>query len=134
MEPLVIMKSTCISKTLLELLISVSSSSLILLVNNIAGIPHRDINTETILISEKNRIKLGELGVSLLLQKASDDTSHMGNSHFFMSPEVCRGTCNKSSKSDAWACGVVLYCMVYKKFPFKAGFFPDLFKMILEDE
>ena len=48
----------------------------------------------------------------------------------YMSPEIVSKREYYGAPSDIWACGVLLYVLVFGCFPFKSGFEKDLFRKI----
>ena len=95
-----------------------------------AGVIHRDIKPENLLIDEQDCIKISDFGVSFLMENGSDEIATTAGSNMYFAPEVCNGSTFKGRKSDVWAAGVTLYQMVFKKYPFKANNFPDLYYKI----
>ena len=79
---------------------------------------HRDIKPENILIDENNRLKLADFGVSSIIENGDDTLKTKAGSNFYFGPEICKGTSYKGKPADIWACGVTLYYMLNKKFPF----------------
>lgn len=99
-----------------------------------AKIIHRDIKPENILLDENDDVKLSDFGVSFMMENGSDDLENSAGSYYYYSPEACIGSSYKGKKSDIWACGITLYYMIYKKFPFEAVHIPELFKKIQNEE
>ena len=50
----------------------------------------------------------------------------------YLAPEVCTGEDYKGFSSDIWGAGIVLYCMLYGKIPFKANSAAELKEMIIK--
>ncbi|PVZ99261.1 hypothetical protein BB558_004723 [Smittium angustum] len=80
---------------------------------------HRDIKLANILLNKKNQIKIGDFGLSALLEKREDrKTSFLGTLNY-LSPEVVqRGKKGHSFGVDVWALGVFLYVILVGKTPF----------------
>ena len=85
-----------------------------------AKIIHRDIKPDNILIDDNDNVKLSDFGVSFIMENGSDDIQTSAGSYYYNAPEACMGSTYKGRKSDIWACGITLYYMIYKQFPFEA--------------
>ncbi len=64
------------------------------------------------------------------MENGSDDLNSTAGSNYFFSPEACLGSNYKGKKSDIWACGVTLYHIISKKYPFNSSNIPDLYRKI----
>lgn len=95
-----------------------------------ANIIHRDIKPENILLDENDNVKLADFGVGYIMENGCDDLNSTAGSSYFFSPEVCMGSNYKGRKSDIWACGVSLYFMLFKRYPFTSSNHPDLYRKI----
>ena len=82
---------------------------------------HRDIKASNILISlnklkiNKTIFKISDYGLSNLLE-INNSKSNYGTSKI-MSPECLKGELI-TSKSDIWSLGILIYYMLYKKYPY----------------
>lgn len=99
-----------------------------------AQIIHRDIKPENLLVDINDRVKISDFGVSQIMENGTDFIQNTAGSNYFFAPEICRGTKFRGTKSDIWAIGVTLYYMCYKKYPFRANEFPDLYHKIQTEE
>jgi non-specific serine/threonine protein kinase len=87
-----------------------------------AGIVHRDIKLENILIDKDARVKILDFGLAKLkgVSKLTKDSSTVGTIHY-MSPEQLRGE-EVDHRSDIWSLGVVFYEMLAGEVPFKGDY------------
>lgn len=95
------------------------------------GILHRDIKASNIYLTGNNTVKLGDFGISRILQGSEAAMTVVGTP-YYMSPEVCE---NKpySYKSDTWSLGCVLYELCTLKHAFSADNLLGLvFKIVTE--
>lgn len=79
---------------------------------------HRDLKTSNIFLSEgSSMVKLGDFGISRVLEGTEDAAVTMVGTPYYMSPEVCRNE-PYNWKSDVWSLGCVLYelCMLRHAF------------------
>lgn len=99
-----------------------------------AKIVHRDIKPENILIDDNNRIKLADFGVSFIMENGKDDIKTAAGSSCFQSPEACQGVNIKGKNIDIWACGVTLYRMMTRQYPFNGANVTDLYIKIINEQ
>jgi len=69
---------------------------------------HRDIKASNIFITATNCVKLGDFGISKVLEGTLEAAMSVVGTPYYMSPEVYN---NKpyTLKSDVWAAGCLLY-------------------------
>eukprot|EP01043_Picozoa_sp_COSAG02_P024856 COSAG02_NODE_1375_length_13001_cov_3.495272_7_plen_803_part_00 len=80
---------------------------------------HRDLKPANIFLDEHGDAKLGDFGVSKLLESTTQLCDTTVGTPFYFSPELCEGR-TYSSKSDIWALGCVLYELCELAPPFTA--------------
>lgn len=86
-----------------------------------AGIAHRDLKCENILITTNFNVKLSDFGFARHVMKDGmvELSSTYCGSFDYASPEILKGVPYDPKASDMWAYGVVLYVMLNKSMPFK---------------
>jgi len=114
-----------------------------------AGIIHRDIKPDNIMIRRNGYVKVLDFGLAKLTEQATDRTPSdgeastrvlvhtdagvvMGTSHY-MSPEQARGK-PVDVRSDIWSLGVVMYEMVAGRVPFEGETSTDVIVAITQKE
>ena len=89
------------------------------------NIIHRDLKPENVLIANKNKtnnfpnIKICDFGMSKIVDKQTKQSTVVG-SMYYVAPEVLKQ--NYNEKCDLWSCGVIMYFILSKKFPFTGTF------------
>lgn len=90
---------------------------------------HRDLKLENILVSNRSRIKIIDLGFGIRTPEDVMLKMHCGTTSY-MAPEIVRKSAYNGFKADIWALGIVLYVMLTGKFPFNGKTEKDIFSRI----
>ena len=69
---------------------------------------HRDIKTQNVFLTSSNTIKVGDFGISKVLESSTQVAMTVVGTPYYMAPEACQSM-PYTSKSDIWALGIVIY-------------------------
>ena len=92
---------------------------------------HRDIKSHNVFLSEDGTVKLGDFGISKILEGSKSRASTTIGTPFYISPEMVKGE-KYNEKTDLWSLGVLLYEMCALKYPFIGKSIEELTKAIIE--
>ncbi len=82
-----------------------------------AGIIHRDLKAENILINKRNEAKISDLGIAKSQDFNVTLTDHVAGSYSSMSPEQAMGE-ELDSRSDLFSFGILAYQLLCNSHPF----------------
>ncbi|XP_062514135.1 serine/threonine-protein kinase Nek4-like [Corticium candelabrum] len=81
---------------------------------------HRDLKPQNIFLTKGDVIKVGDFGISKLLDNTLDMANTCVGTPYYLSPELCQDA-PYNSKSDMWALGCLLYELCELRPPFNAS-------------
>lgn len=93
---------------------------------------HRDLKPENIFLGEDQSVKLGDFGLSKLMQSHDFASTYVGTP-FYMSPEICAAE-KYTLHSDIWSLGCIMYELCTKEPPFNANSHLQLVQRIRKGE
>ncbi|GIL80613.1 hypothetical protein Vretifemale_9758, partial [Volvox reticuliferus] len=79
---------------------------------------HRDIKTQNVFMSTGGLLKLGDFGVSKVLNSTFQLATTAVGTPYYLSPEICQNR-KYNQKSDIWSLGCVLYELATMKHAFE---------------
>ncbi|KAL3493599.1 kinase-like domain-containing protein [Aspergillus germanicus] len=91
---------------------------------------HRDLKPENIFLGTDNTVKLGDFGLSKLMNSHDFASTYVGTP-FYMSPEICAAE-KYTLRSDIWAVGCIMYELCQREPPFNARTHIQLVQKIRE--
>lgn len=92
-------------------------------------IMHRDIKPHNVFLTRRGICKLGDFGVSKVLNKTRSKAQTLIGTPVYLAPEIILGK-GYDMKSDMWAIGIVLYEMMALKSPWTASSLGELGQQI----
>ena len=93
---------------------------------------HRDLKLQNIYICSDGRVKLGDFGISKLLDSTMDLASTVVGTPYSMSPEVCQSN-PYSYMTDIWALGCILFELCTTRHPFTGNGLLALVRNIVQE-
>ena len=97
------------------------------------NISHRDIKLENILIKNNDEVKIIDFGFAIKNDTNTYNKLLCGTPSY-MSPEIVNKKKYIAQYSEVWTLGILLFVMLYGRFPFKGKNEKDLFMKIKEGD
>jgi serine/threonine-protein kinase len=99
-----------------------------------AGLVHRDVKPDNIMVLKNMTVKLSDFGVAKLPDSSLTQAGEIWGTLQYMSPEQVQGKLDIDGKSDIFSLGVVLFEMLTCKRPFDGdGLGAALIRRIIEN-
>lgn len=86
---------------------------------------HRDLKPMNVFLKKPWIVKLGDFGISKVLESTTAGAQTTVGTPLYLSPEICNGE-PYGTKSDLWSLGVLTYELAALKVPFQATSLPAL--------
>ena len=100
------------------------------------NIVHRDLKPENLLLTDKNKLKIIDFGLSNYFNLNKENKTNLlktpCGSPCYAAPEMVSGNKYNGFKTDIWAIGIVLYAMIVGYLPFEDSDNDILFQKILD--
>eukprot|EP00667_Euglena_gracilis_P007680 EG_transcript_7754 len=90
---------------------------------------HRDLKAANVFLTKDNVVKLGDFGISTVLQHTMSMAHTKCGTPYYFSPEICKGR-PYSYASDVWALGCILYELCALRHAFSGRSMTDLLQHI----
>ncbi|ESL08981.1 protein kinase [Trypanosoma rangeli SC58] len=90
---------------------------------------HRDIKPQNVFLCSDGALRIGDFGVSTVLDQYGARAKAVCGSPFYMAPELCEERAY-DSKADLWSLGVMMYELMALERPFNAVSVPALTRQI----
>ncbi|KAK9809093.1 hypothetical protein WJX72_009300 [[Myrmecia] bisecta] len=92
---------------------------------------HRDLKTQNVFMSSGGLLKLGDFGVSKVLNSTYQLAGTAVGTPYYLSPEICQNR-SYNAKTDIWSLGCILYEMITFRHPFEGASMRQLISKIIK--
>lgn len=93
---------------------------------------HRDLKMRNIFINKNGLVKIGDFGISKVLDSDEAKARTLVGTPFYFSPEMCQFQ-EYDQSIDIWALGVVLYELCFLDYPFKGTTLNQIMSKIVKN-
>jgi NIMA (never in mitosis gene a)-related kinase len=91
------------------------------------------LKPKNILLTKSNEVKIGDFGISKMLENTFDMAKTATGTPYYLSPEVCLGQ-RYDNKSDMWMLGCILYELCSLHRPFEGESLNQVLNKILKED
>lgn len=92
---------------------------------------HRDLKSQNVFLTKKGVVKIGDFGISRMMENSFDMAQTICGTPCYLSPELCQDV-PYSSKADVWALGCLLFEMCVLRYAFEANNYLSLMYKIVK--
>ena len=94
---------------------------------------HRDLKTQNLFLMKSGMLKLGDFGVSYILQDTVTKANSVKGTPYYLAPELLQDQ-PYSFEADIWSLGIVLYELCCLEYPFLGNSLPRLANQIVKGQ